>query len=132
MDLLNYTLTLTDDIVFALCSSLRQDIKNCSIQYTLDPYYRNMNSPVLGPINIPFQILTIIHKDSTLYYHQATVITNTSAKVILRSSNVFTTAIHDTSGITVTTLPCHLFQLALKTECQLYYKFTKGDYLDRW
>lgn len=84
-----------------------QDIENCSIQYTLDPYYRNLSSPVTGPINTPFPMITIIHKDSTMYYHQATVITNTSTKVILRSSDVFTTAIHDTSGIGVTntTLP---------------------------
>lgn len=99
-------------MVFALCSSQTEGIKNCKIQYSKDPSYSNLSIPVTGPIGSPFPVCFV---DGTLsvYYHQASVIINSTLEIIVRPNGVFTFATDSTTSSEKedTTVPDHALVL---------------------
>ena len=88
--LLHYTLTERNGVVFALCSSPDYNIiETCAVQYTRDPSYGNLSAPVMGPINREFHIC-FLQPIPGVYYHQASVIINSTFSIRLRSITTFT------------------------------------------
>ena len=88
IQLLNYTLTERNGVVFALCSSHVPGIETCAIQYTRDPSYSNLSDPVIGPINTKFHIC-FLEPTPGVYYHQASFALNSSFRMRVRSSTDF-------------------------------------------
>lgn len=87
--LLHYTLYRIDGITFALCMSTIVH-SNCSIQYTTDPNYSDLSSPVVGPINIPF-VIPNMETSIAAVYHQATVLAVVllNFEIVVKSSGVY-------------------------------------------
>ncbi len=87
--LLNYTLTVENSTVFALCNTSLESVEECFVQYGKDPYYQNLSSPISGPVNSKFPIPLIFDEQEMVYYHQITVKVNSSLDIIIRSSFVY-------------------------------------------
>lgn len=66
-------------------------MNNCSIQYTTEYSYENLTHQVIGPINTPFPIISLEEVSTVVYYHQATIVVNTSISVVVRARDVFFT-----------------------------------------
>ena len=64
---------------------------NCSVQYTQDPLYANLSTPVIGPVNTPFPVLYVNIADLSFgtLYHQISFLINSSFKVIIRGNHSF-------------------------------------------
>lgn len=87
-DHLVYTLYTREASIYGLCVTSIPGVENCSIQFTTDYSYQNLSPPVFGRINIPFKVIP--EGISTIIYHQATIIADSSLTVIVRSRDVFT------------------------------------------
>lgn len=102
--ILNYSLTISNGIVSAMCITQTQGIENCSIQYGKDPFYDNLSPPVTGPINTPF-LIPFMELSTATYYHQAIITINSSLVVIMRSNGRLTFPDFETSADTMFTTP---------------------------
>ena len=129
--LLNFTLTRKSNITFALCSVNNVVDLNCSVQYSQDLYYTNFSPPITGPINSPFPI-SLPDSSKDLYY-QASIMLNSSLKVIVRTRSPFSKEIHH--GVTAPALitigllgsaTAALFLALLVCLCLLLLLFIKG------
>ena len=70
-----------------MCSTNTERTGNCTVQYGIDPFYQNLSAPVIGPVN---SLLTIVDIETTItYYHQASVIINSSLEIIIKSVDTF-------------------------------------------
>lgn len=83
-ELMNMTLTVMSNVVHALCTSNNRDMSTCSIDYSTNPWYQNLSTPVSGPINTPFPV-PIMEMASGTYYYQTTAFINSTLKTIVRS-----------------------------------------------
>lgn len=54
--LLNYTLTERNGMIYAFCSSQTSGIESCKIEYSMDSSYSNLSRPVVGPVNTLFHV----------------------------------------------------------------------------
>ena len=81
-----------------MCSTNTERIGNCTVQYGKDPFYQNLSAPVIGPVNLLFPIVDI--ETSTTYYHKASVMINSSLKIIIKSVDTFITEddVHSTTS----------------------------------
>lgn len=75
-------------MVFAKCSSLVEGIDYCTIQYGMDHSYDNLSSPVTGPMDTLFHIC-VLELTPAVYYHQGSVIINSTLEIRVRSSTAF-------------------------------------------
>ena len=67
----NHVTVNTTCTSYALCSS-HLPLNGCTVQYTTDPSWRNLNPPVWGPMNTLFE-LPAPSMDAGTYFYQATV-----------------------------------------------------------
>ena len=72
-----------------MCSTNTESIGNCTVQYGKDPFYQNLSASVIGPVNFLFPIVDI--ENTITYYHQASVMINSSLEIIIKSVDTFTT-----------------------------------------
>ena len=81
-----------------MCSTNTESIGNCTVQYGKDPFYQNQSAPVIVPVNSLFPIVDI--ETTVTYYHQASVIINSSLEIIIKSVDTFTTEddVHSTAS----------------------------------
>lgn len=112
--LLIYDLNMTNGAISALCLTPR-DVTHCSIQFSTDPSYADLSSPTVGPTNTLFYF-TFMEPTHAIYYHQASVVVNSTLEIIVRSSDVFNFAHGEgteccnrayTTQYTTQTLPNH-------------------------
>lgn len=89
-----YDLNVTDGVVSALCTSPIKDITNCSIQFSRDPFYNNLSFPITIPMNEVY-LFTFIGYTPAVYYHQASVVVNSTLEIIVHSSNILIIASND-------------------------------------
>ena len=93
---LNYSIsfiTVTSDmIIYAFCTSPfgSSENRDCIIQFSLNPQYANLSSPIRVPLATHFLITNASVSSMDTFYHQASI-TNSSLKIIVRSSYVHTT-----------------------------------------
>ena len=71
-----------------MCSTNTERIGNCTVQYGKDSVYQNLSAPVIGPVNSLFPIVDV--ETTVTYYHQASVIINSSLEIIIKSIDTFT------------------------------------------
>lgn len=115
--LLNYSLTERNGMVYAFCSSHTEGIEICKIQYSMDTSYSSLSAPVTGPIGTAFPVCIVDLSSRIIYYHQASMMINSTLEIVVRSSDVFTFATTDNplsnDGITNqernTTVPKHSY-----------------------
>ena len=82
--MISSTLTRINNTVYAFCNSSIKDISTCSIQFGKNPWYQNLSSPVIGPMNRIFP-LPIVETTSNIYYYQVAVLINSTLMIIVRS-----------------------------------------------
>ncbi len=109
--LLNFTLTVENDTVFALCTTSLASVEECFVQYGIDPHYQKLSSPINGPVNSKFLIPIVMGKQEMVYYHQTTVKVNSSLDIIIRSSFVYDPS--DVSMEVVYDISISVYQLGL-------------------
>lgn len=68
----------------ALCSSQLQQLSNkmCSVEYGTDHSFYNLSPPILGYVNVPFNIPLL--EGSTIYYYQVSANISSSLTVTLQ------------------------------------------------
>lgn len=98
--LLNYMLTERNGMVFAFCSSQMENIKTCTVQYSMNRFYGNLSQPVTGPINTLFHVC-FMEPTSAIYYHQASVMISPTLEVIVRSHIAFNSSLPSTINLEV-------------------------------
>ena len=81
-----------------MCSTNIERTENCTVQYGKDPLYQNLSAPVIGPVNSLFSIVDI--ETTITYYHQASVMINSSLEIIIKSVDNFTIEddVHNTTS----------------------------------
>ena len=99
---LNYSISfISDRIIYVFCTSPFESIENCFIQFSLHPDYTNLSSPIRVPQSTHFLITNAtVSLMDTLYYQAS--ITNSSLKIIVRSSYVYATVKTDNTSGNVT------------------------------
>ena len=123
--MVNYTWTRRDNVIFALCSTRIEDIENCSVQYSQDPHYINLTSPITGLTNTPFPVLSASPASldvttEALYYHQASIVIDASFEVVIRARDSFSFEGHVVMATSpfptdfkMMTIELEIYQLAL-------------------
>ena len=87
-ELLNYTLSKRKDVLVALCLTWTEGVESCKIQFSNGPSYSNLSTPVSGPIGSPFPV-RFVDGTSSVYYHQASTVVNSTLEIVVRSNGVF-------------------------------------------
>ena len=87
-----YSLNVTDNgAVSALCVSPIRSISHCSIQFSRDRSYTNLSFPNVGPMNTLFYFMLSATAPG-VYYHQASVVINSSLEIVVHSGSAFALA----------------------------------------
>ena len=105
---MNYTLTVENGTVFALCSTNLESVEECSIQYGRDPNYQNLSSPIRGPVNSRFPI---DDEQEDVHHHQTTMRVNSFLEIIIRSTFVYSSSSITDENIMKTTANFRTFPL---------------------
>ncbi len=101
---MNYTLTVENDTVFALCTTSLESVEDCSVQYGRDALYQSFFSTIIGPVNTKFPIFDKL-EIAMVYYHQTTVKVNSSLEIIVRSTFVYDSSLtSDRSEVQTTSI----------------------------
>ena len=105
-------------MLFALCLTQTKSVKTCKIEYSEDSSYSNFSTPVSGPIGSPFPV-RFMDGTSNVYYHQASVVVNSTLEIVVRSSGVLNILTTDNNNTTISDATTNVPKLAVMLEVGL-------------